>query len=271
MVSVQKILDALACVQVEMAKGANPLTGLPGNVAIEREISRRAAARTPTSLVYIDLDNFKVFNDVYGFKDGDKAILLTARILLESLATYGFQDDFLGHVGGDDFVLLCRGESVNRVCKAAIEAFATASPELYRAEDRERGYVEGQGRDGRVGRFDLLTVSMTAYALARLCYETVRDWGVAARTACEAGVVTPALERVVEANTLLSGLGFESGGLGAAHSIHNGLTALAGVKGRSHGGTAASRGEKRHRAAPAFAGKRAGHHRGAAGRGPGRA
>jgi len=77
--------------------------------------------------------------------------------------------------------------------------------------------------------------SMTAHALARLCYETIRDWGLAARTACEAKVVTPALERVVEANTLLSGLGFESGGLGAAHSVHNGLTALAAVHTRSHG------------------------------------
>lgn len=77
--------------------------------------------------------------------------------------------------------------------------------------------------------------SMAAHALARLCYETVRDWGRAALTACEAGVVTPALERVVEANTLLSGLGFESGGLGAAHSIHNGLTALPGARSRLHG------------------------------------
>jgi len=160
MVSVQKILDALACVQVEMAKGANPLTGLPGNVSIEREIGRRAATRTPTSLVYVDLDNFKVFNDVYGFKDGDKAILLTARILGEALSAHGDQDDFLGHVGGDDFVLLCGGESVDRLCQAAIDAFAAASPALYSAEDRERGYVEGQGRDGRVGRFELLTVSM---------------------------------------------------------------------------------------------------------------
>jgi glycerol dehydrogenase len=77
--------------------------------------------------------------------------------------------------------------------------------------------------------------SMTAHALARLCYETVRDWGRAALTACEAGVVTPALERVVEANTLLSGLGFESGGLAAAHSIHNGLTALPAVHHLYHG------------------------------------
>lgn len=77
--------------------------------------------------------------------------------------------------------------------------------------------------------------SMTAHALARLCYETVRDWGLAALTACEARVVTPALERVVEANTLLSGLGFESGGLGAAHSVHNGLTALPAARDRYHG------------------------------------
>ncbi|GFK95388.1 Glycerol dehydrogenase [Fundidesulfovibrio magnetotacticus] len=79
------------------------------------------------------------------------------------------------------------------------------------------------------------TGSMTAHALSRLCYETVRDWGPQALTACEAGVVTPALERVVEANTLLSGLGFESGGLGAAHSIHNGLTALPAARARHHG------------------------------------
>ena len=79
------------------------------------------------------------------------------------------------------------------------------------------------------------TGSMTAYALARLCYETVRDHGLAALTACEAGVVTPALERVVEANTLLSGLGFESGGLASAHSIHNGLTALPATHRLYHG------------------------------------
>ncbi|NCC23864.1 MAG: glycerol dehydrogenase [Deltaproteobacteria bacterium] len=77
--------------------------------------------------------------------------------------------------------------------------------------------------------------SMTAYAMARLCYETILEWGLTALTACEAGVVTPALERVVEANTLLSGLGFESGGLGAAHSIHNGLTVLPRVRDRYHG------------------------------------
>ncbi|ACL02566.1 Iron-containing alcohol dehydrogenase [Desulfatibacillum aliphaticivorans] len=77
--------------------------------------------------------------------------------------------------------------------------------------------------------------SMTAYALARLCWETIRDYGVSALSACEANVVTPALERVVEANTLLSGIGFESAGLAAAHAIHNGLTVVPGINRFYHG------------------------------------
>jgi glycerol dehydrogenase len=76
---------------------------------------------------------------------------------------------------------------------------------------------------------------MTAFALARLCYDTLLEYGIAAKISCEAKVVTPALEHVVEANTLLSGLGFESGGLAAAHSIHNGLTVLAPTHGYYHG------------------------------------
>jgi glycerol dehydrogenase len=77
--------------------------------------------------------------------------------------------------------------------------------------------------------------SMTAYALARLCYDTLLNYGVLAKTACQKGLVVPALERVVEANTLLSGLGFESGGLGAAHAIHNGLTTLEATRHYYHG------------------------------------
>ncbi len=77
--------------------------------------------------------------------------------------------------------------------------------------------------------------SMTAYALARLCYDTLLEYGLAAKVSCEAGAVTPALEHIVEANTLLSGLGFESGGLATAHSIHNGLTALPPTRSYYHG------------------------------------
>lgn len=87
----------------------------------------------------------------------------------------------------------------------------------FEADACERNYAGNM--TGDVG-------SMTAYALSRFCYETLLEYGVAAKISCEAGVVTPALEHIVEANTLLSGLGFESGGLASCHAIHNGLTAL---------------------------------------------
>jgi glycerol dehydrogenase len=77
--------------------------------------------------------------------------------------------------------------------------------------------------------------SMTAYALAKLCWDTIREYGPAALASCASHAVTPALERVVEANTLLSGLGFESAGLAAAHSVHNGLTALPQTRAYYHG------------------------------------
>src|ERR1700751_3375256 len=77
--------------------------------------------------------------------------------------------------------------------------------------------------------------TFAAYSLARLCYDTILEFGVSARRSCEAGVVTPALEHVVEANTLLSGLGFESAGVASAHSIHNGLTVLEETHGYYHG------------------------------------
>jgi diguanylate cyclase (GGDEF)-like protein len=159
-VSVQKMLDTLAKVQVEMAKGANPLTGLPGNVAIEQEINRRARVKTPSSLVYIDLDNFKVYNDVYGFENGDKVILFTSQVLVDVLKDEGSQTDFLGHVGGDDFVIISEQGSAERICKAIIDKFEKQASKLYNQEDRKRGFILGKGRDGVEREFSLISVSI---------------------------------------------------------------------------------------------------------------
>ncbi len=125
-----------------------------------------------------------------------------------------------------DIVLVDTGVIAAAPARFLVAGMGDALATWFEAESCRIG--RGRNISGEAG-------SMTAHALARLCYETIRDWGLSARTACEAGVATPALERVVEANTLLSGLGFESGGLGAAHSIHNGLTILPGVKGLYHG------------------------------------
>ena len=114
-------------------------------------------------------------------------------------------------------VLVDTGLVARAPVRLLVAGMGDALATWFEAESCQRKYAPNMS--GRVG-------SMTAYALARLCYETLLDYGVLAKSACEAKIVTPALERVVEANTLLSGLGFESGGLAAAHAIHNGLTAL---------------------------------------------
>ena len=156
--SVQKMLDSLAQVQVELAKGLNPLTGLPGNMAIEHEVSRRAKIALPASCVYIDLDNFKVYNDAYGFTNGDKVILLTARVLAEALR--GRPDCFLGHVGGDDFVCITPRQEAEPLCRQAIAGFAGAILSHYSPEDQARGAISGKARDGTPGMFPLVSLSM---------------------------------------------------------------------------------------------------------------
>ncbi len=159
-VSVQRMLDSLAQTQVELAKGANPLSGLPGNVTIEREIENRAKQRTPTALLYVDLDNFKVYNDVFGFERGDRIILLTATVLANAAQQYGNPSDFVGHVGGDDFVVLATPETADPICQQALKAFAEQTPGLYRQEDVERGYILGKGRDGKTAQFPLTSLSI---------------------------------------------------------------------------------------------------------------
>ena len=159
-VSVQKMLDALAQAQVEMAKGANPLTGLPGGLALESELERRCNAGVPSSIIYADLDNFKVYNDVYGFKSGDRMIRLTADILSWASRRHGGEAAFLGHVGGDDFLCFSETGRAERLCLAVTRCFGRLVRGLYDPKDMTRGYVEAKGRDGKEGRFPLVSISL---------------------------------------------------------------------------------------------------------------
>lgn len=159
-VSVQKMLDALARVQVEMAKGANPLTGLPGGLALEREIENCCELGKAASIIYIDLDNFKAFNDSYGFEAGDRMIRLAAQILVWAARRHGGNGSFAGHIGGDDFVIITLPDRAERLCQGAIRCFKRLIQGLYRQEDLEKGYVEAKGRDGQPARFPLVSVSM---------------------------------------------------------------------------------------------------------------
>jgi glycerol dehydrogenase len=132
----------------------------------------------------------------------------------------------VAHPSNPNLVLVDTAVVAQAPVRLLVSGMGDALATWFEAESCRQKYAPNM--TGRVG-------SMTAYALARLCYETILEYGELARSACEAKVATPALERVVEANTLLSGLGFESGGLAAAHAIHNGLTALSPTHRYYHG------------------------------------
>ena len=103
--------------RVEVDSSLSPLTRLPGNLAIEAELRRRIDSGEPFAVIYLDLDNFKAFNDVYGFTHGDEAIVLLARVTVDVVRRRGTPNDFVGHIGGDDFIAVTLSERVRRDCK----------------------------------------------------------------------------------------------------------------------------------------------------------
>jgi diguanylate cyclase (GGDEF)-like protein len=146
--------------RTERDLGANPLTRLPGNVSILNELSARLEKNSLFAVAYLDLDKFKSYNDKYGFEFGDEVIRETARILIKTIQEQGNPDDFIGHIGGDDFVIITTPEKVENICEQIIEQFKQASPSFYNEEDRKRGYIIARDRKGNEERVSLLSVSI---------------------------------------------------------------------------------------------------------------
>jgi DNA-binding response OmpR family regulator len=144
----------------EREGGANPSTRLPGNMAIERTIARRIESEQPFAVCYCDLDNFKAYNDTYGFFKGDAVILRTAQILTEVIHERGRPDDFVGHIGGDDFVVITAPDCVEEICTTAIATFDEMVPLLYDPTAREQGYIAGTDRQGHAAQFPMLSISI---------------------------------------------------------------------------------------------------------------
>lgn len=141
---------------------AQPTTRLPASVAIDAEIERRIAAGAPFAACYADLDHFKEFNDRYGFREGDRVIRMTARVLHDAAVGLAGADAFVGHIGGDDFVLVLPLEQAKPVCELAIEVFDTLVPLQYSEADRRAGYYFGKDRRGHLHRVPLMTLSIGA-------------------------------------------------------------------------------------------------------------
>jgi GGDEF domain-containing protein len=133
--SIHSILETITNIRMENARVANPLTGLPGNLQINRELSKRLLDNKDFSIIYIDLDFFKWFNDRYGFQKGDQLIQYTADILQQSIAVCGSPHDFVGHVGGDDFIVLTSAEDAAKMCGEMIRRFDQGVRLFYEGED----------------------------------------------------------------------------------------------------------------------------------------
>lgn len=147
--------------RIDMNRNANPLTGLPGNVEIQRELDRRIGRNQIFSVIYADLDHFKAYNDVYGFFKGDIAIKLTADILSDASKSSD-TGCFIGHVGGDDFIVIIEPDVVDRVCNEIIEAFDLRIRTLYDSEDLKRGHIVTYNRQGHMETFPLMAISLAA-------------------------------------------------------------------------------------------------------------
>jgi diguanylate cyclase (GGDEF)-like protein len=141
-------------------RSLSPLTGLPGNIRIQDEIQRNIDEDIPFAVLYCDLDHFKAYNDHYGFVKGDRVIQATARILQEAVEEYARAEGFVGHVGGDDFVVVLPPDVADVAAARICERFDQEIEGFYDREDLKRGYVEVEDRQGKLQRFGLIAVSI---------------------------------------------------------------------------------------------------------------
>lgn len=138
----------------------NPLTRLPGNISINKQIQERIDRNIDFALAYADLDNFKPFNDAYGFSRGDDVIKMSARIILNIVKNGQGVGSFVGHIGGDDLVFIVDRSKVETISQEAIDSFDRIIPTFYDAEDRRKGHIESVDRQGAKRTFPIMTISI---------------------------------------------------------------------------------------------------------------
>jgi PleD family two-component response regulator len=141
-------------------RDSNPLTLLPGNYSIMRELQLRIDGKVHFSVGYVDLDNFKSYNDKYGFLRGDEIIKITARLLTNSVHKLHTDGSFVGHIGGDDFVFIVPPGLLDAVCNEIINNFDLVIGNFYDEGDRTRGFIDSTNRKGQKERFPIMSLSI---------------------------------------------------------------------------------------------------------------
>ena len=160
-IEVNRFIRAMTDIQILLAKGANPLTGLPGNTSIEREICSRLESGTPFDVAYLDIDNFKPFNDHYGFQKGDEVIKTLAEIMAATAASSPLAAvTFCAHIGGDDFILITEALQAERLSALIIAAFEGERTAFHGPRDQTVGGYRAYNRKGELESFPLISLSV---------------------------------------------------------------------------------------------------------------
>ncbi len=145
----------------EIYRDASPLTRLPGGIAIENLLKHRLEARKPIAFILLDLDNFKSYNDKYGYAQGNEIIKFSANIIKQAVTDHGSPNDFVGHIGGDDFSVITTPDHYAAICQTIIEHFDAHIDEFYDIDDKENGYITSVNRQGKTMTFPIMTISIS--------------------------------------------------------------------------------------------------------------
>jgi diguanylate cyclase (GGDEF)-like protein len=164
----------------QMSLDASPLTRLPGNIAIERALNRRLRDGAPFTMCYMDLDNFKSYNDHYGYIKASELIKETGELIYDAVTRLNDPDAFVGHIGGDDYVAIVSADKAEAVCQDIIKNFDAMIPAYYSREDRTAGFIEGVDRYGVPRLFPLGSISIAALVCCPGDYTTAAEIATAA-------------------------------------------------------------------------------------------
>lgn len=157
-VTIRDLLTKATEIEIAAAKHQNPLTGLPGNLIIERKLQHCVTNNSSYSVAYLDIDNFKAYNDVYGFENGDLVLKLLSNVILRNIS----KEEFVGHVGGDDFVIIVNDHVETDFFYNIITEFETEVLKFYNQQDIDNGYITAMNRRSVVEKFPLITLTVVA-------------------------------------------------------------------------------------------------------------
>lgn len=179
-ITVRQLLEKTTQLEINRAKHSNPLSGLPGNILIEEKLHQVIESKEPFSVLYFDLDNFKAYNDTYGFDNGDKILCMTAQIIQSQLKSTAIADFFVGHIGGDDFIAIVQEVDVAPLCQTIINYFDVRVRSFYTEEDQKLEYIIAKNRHGLEEEYPIISLSIAVVTSIGCKFKTPADLGEAA-------------------------------------------------------------------------------------------